>query len=618
MTSIGRFLDGAATTVSLSFCCFSAAGLWEVLSSGAGAEVAYRAAFSYGFLSVPLALCTATALSTWNAISNRKKSPQGVGLASTILLMSVLCSSYVLYWIHIQVLVGVPWFAITSLLVTGVFLVCWLGATLLLVSASLRFFVRKRASKRTRRFFRYATRTLAPAVIVTGMAVLFFERTLDTGTQSIKVAAPERPNVVLIVLDAMRADFTSAFGHQDPTTPSFDRIAREGLLFTDAHATSSWTLPSVTSIMISQVAGLDVRPGISKAMIEGVTLPEVLADLGYVTMAVSDNPYVSGPFGLERQFHLRVDGRSKWAHRLKGTVAGTIVERLFPVHDGTLVQRTIEKMVRLPRPFFIYLHLMGGHAPYRTPPGYVPTFEIKDVARKIDFPSPELRIRPEELDALLARYAVSIRYADDQVSRLLAAIQAAGLSRSTLVVVTSDHGEEFGEHGGWLHGKTLHREVLHVPLALRWPGKVLAGGRRADIVSLLDLAPTIVGAVAPGRPGLIPSSWQGADLEITATGGLTRDNRGVLAELAPSLRCFVTNRWKYIVDLATGSEWLFDRHEDPTEMENVASLKPDTVSQLSRELEAHIGAARSPLKLSKADATDPEVLKRLRSLGYIK
>jgi arylsulfatase len=422
--------------------------------------------------------------------------------------------------------------------------------------------------------------------------------------------------VVVLVSDCVRADHVSAYGYELETTPLFDRVAADGVLFEDAHASASWTLPSVTGLLASTRAGIDVRPGMTGTELNASTLPEELAELGYVTYAASNNPHLGGRFGVGSRFDTFDGGTATWERALDATMIRLVRKRLLLVGDDTMVDRTIEALNNLPEPFFIYLHVMGGHAPYEHPSTYEPAFPIPPAAHPLSGPHAGMTMSDEQYANLLARYDVMIRYADDQLARFVDALDAQKKLDNTLLVYTADHGEEFGDHGDWTHGRSLHVETVRVPLALRWPGHIPSGTRRSDLASLLDLGPSILG-VLPGGAVAVPDKWQGIDLQL-ARGAPALEHRVAISELGPSLRALITPRWKYVVDVEDGSVQLYDRRADPDETRDVAAEQPEVLEELANLLRAQLEGGDSALEPShEATPADPALVEQLRALGYV-
>lgn len=424
----------------------------------------------------------------------------------------------------------------------------------------------------------------------------------------------DAPNVVIFVSDCLRADHVSAAGYPRPTTPLFDRVAREGLYFRDAHAAASWTLPSVVGLLTSSAPGIEVAPGGLARVVQVTTLPEVLAEHGYTTYAASNNPHLAGPFGIRSRFQHFDDGVPPYVLALESTEVGWVRQRVLVPRDADLAEQVIAAVAELPEPFFVYVHLMGGHAPYELPTGYTPPFAIPEApGEDITSPYPGMEVAVAQRESLIGRYDALVRNADDQFGRILAAVERRGGPERTLVVYTADHGEAFGDHGDWTHGNTLHGESVHVPLAIRMPGRVAVGERR-DLASLIDLAPTVL-SVVRGRAADAPPSFRGVDLR-TSSAEPTAAPVEVLSELGPSLRALITHEWKYVRDVSDGRQWLFDRLTDPEELVDVAAVHPELVRELGARLDAFVGSTPGALAASD-EAMSEELVDQLRALGYV-
>jgi arylsulfatase A-like enzyme len=281
-----------------------------------------------------------------------------------------------------------------------------------------------------------------------------------------------------------------------------------------------------------------------------------------------------------------------------------------------MVDRTIEALDHLSEPFFLYLHVMGGHSPYEHPSSYEPAFAIPRADHPITGPHSGMTISDEQRTNLVARYDVMVRYADDQLARFVDALGTRGNLDDTILVYTADHGEEFGDHGKWEHGRSLHLETVRVPLTIRWPGHIPAGIRRSDLASLLDLGPSVLGLLPEG--GVVaPEDWQGVDLQL-ARAAPELAHRAAISELGPSLRALTTPHWKYVIDVSDGSVQLYDRRADPDETRDVASEKPEVLEELAGLLRAELEGRASALAPSDESApADPALLEQLRALGYV-
>jgi len=319
--------------------------------------------------------------------------------------------------------------------------------------------------------------------------------------------APEGPcNVILVCWDTVRSDHLGAYGYDEhPTTPFLDRLAERSIVFSRAYAPASWTKPSVPSYFTGTYpcqhgvyegsargevgAVTDVLPE------EATTLAEVFAQNGYQTAAFVKNAQLRLGNGFEQGFELYQDEAGD---------AREIRWRAVDWLDG----------VDPDRPFFLYLHCLDAHWPYRVPAEYAGMFAPYDEVRRFHGADSSLRdaindgqeaFTDEDRQALLSLYDGSLRYLDDQLAQLVEALQLRGLEERTIVCLISDHGEEFGEHGVVGHGNGLWENLLRVPWILHVPGEA---ARRVDTaVSLVDLSPTLLRAA--GLPG--PRAVEGID-----------------------------------------------------------------------------------------------------------
>src|SRR4051812_46904672 len=344
--------------------------------------------------------------------------------------------------------------------------------------------------------------------------------------------------IVLVSIDTVRRDHVGAYGYPRPTTPRFDAFAREGLIADDAVSTSSWTLPAhlsmLTGVDPGRHGGIDMRHGFNRSV---PTVTSLLRGAGFATRAVTSHLYVSGVYGVDDGFD-HLDFRQD---RKATEVADRGIDLLDRVGD---------------RPFFLFLHLYDPHWHYDPPDWARRQFETsysgpltgvwQDFSRR-----DRASVSEADLAHLLALYDGEIRYADTEVGRVLDHLAARGLDRSTLVVITSDHGEEFLDHGSWEHQKTLYEEVVRVPLALRGPG---VGARREHAqVSLADVAPTILAFAGVTAP----ASMAGRSLLASFTSTSTSAAREAYGETDQTIdathKLFLrggASRWKAVLSLS--------------------------------------------------------------------
>jgi arylsulfatase A-like enzyme len=408
--------------------------------------------------------------------------------------------------------------------------------------------------------------------------------------------------VVLVSIDTLRRDHVGVHGYAKPTTPRLDALARGGILCDDAVSTSSWTLPAhlsmLTSVDPGAHGGTDMGHGYNHRV---PTLASLLRKAGFATQAVTSHLYVSSVYGLDDGFD-NLDFRQD---RRAAEVADRAIDILDRVGD---------------RPFFLFLHLYDPHWHYDPPDAQRRLFEKpytgsltgtwQDFSRR-----DRASVTAADLEHLLALYDGEIRYADDEVGRVLDHLKNRGLDRGTLVVATSDHGEEFLEHGSWEHQKTLYEEVIRVPLVVNGPG--VTPRREASQTSLLDVAPTILAWA--GVAG--PPEQQGRSL-LTTPG--TREAYGETDHtIDHTHKLFLragADRWKAILSLGAdgkpvAEEW-YDLAADPGETTsrpghaNVAdAIRARAIQRWS---DARGGGEPGP-----AVELTPEQRERLRALGYV-
>ncbi len=365
----------------------------------------------------------------------------------------------------------------------------------------------------------------------------------------IDAAAKPPPNVLIYLIDTLRRDHLHCYGYDRRTSPHLDALAQEGVLFTNLMPQSSWTKPSVASLFTStypNVHGAQDRPDVMR---EG--LPDMAAAFarhGYETHGFITNPNILPLWGFGDGFFRYVDVES--SDRVNADDA-KVVDKAVAALDAAAG-----------RPWFFYVHTMGPHEPYDPPGGspfMAPSYEEHGIFRE----------RRKEIDL----YDGEIRYSDEQFGRFVAALKAHNLYENTLIVVLSDHGEEFWEHGGESHGKTLYEEVLAVPLIIKLPGGAHAGTRREALVELLDIGPTLLDLLGLPRE----ERFQGRSIrDIIETGAdPRRTGYASLVNLAYSIRAARRGPMKYIRDLAGGWERWYDLESDPGERHPHKSPPPN-------------------------------------------
>ncbi len=402
---------------------------------------------------------------------------------------------------------------------------------------------------------------------------------------------PERRNVILISLDTLRADRVGVYGSYRPTTPVLDALAAESAVLTNAWAPWPETSGSHMSLFTSRYPSEHGVKGFVSAPARTIELlAERLRRDGYLTRAFTEDGGVWANAGFARGFSAYGERRSPdFVYR--GEAAGTFGDAIAWLE------------AHADRTFFLFVHTYEVHAPYAPPTDYEELFS--------EIPPRE----PGRLGTEALAYDRETRHVDHQVGRLLEALRRLDLDHRSIVIITSDHGEEFGEHGNRGHGRSLHREVLHIPMIVWAPG-LIANARLATPASLLDIAPTVLALT-----GLAPDpTHRGQSLAPALRSGRSDaadDDRILFAEVdrldrGQPYRHLAARRAGHtaILDLADESVRCYGS-DDPGE----TRPGPDC-ADLVGALVTHRESAQ-PTTGVAPDALDPRLVEKMRALGYL-
>lgn len=453
-------------------------------------------------------------------------------------------------------------------------------------SASLRLDRRRRPGLTLPR----RVASVAPAMPLRPRILLFAALlALPSALACAPTRAP-RPDVVLISLDTVRADHLGAWGDPRGATPYLDRFARRGAQFAGCISQAASTLPSHRSLFQSRAAS---RTGDAFPM-----LAEILHSAGWATAGFTGGGNVAGELGFARGFDEYAEGPGfAWSS-----------------------ERYVAWRAASSGPSFAFLHGYDAHIPYDPPPPYdrlydpgyagpVVGAETRHLCRALrgQEPGDPPVLTPADRRHLVALYDGGLRALDARFGHLMKQLDGTEAGRGALVIVLSDHGEEFWDHGSVLHSHTVYQELVHVPLLMRVPGAA-AGRVVAATVRNLDVAPTVLDLM-----GLPPSpSHEGASLREALFGGAPP------ALAAPAemreWKALVEGSWKLVTSDA-GRFTLYDLGVDPGETESVASGHRELARGLAARL-ASLVASVPVRELSDTDVSD-ELRDRLRALGYV-
>lgn len=442
-------------------------------------------------------------------------------------------------------------------------------------------------------------------------------------------ASPPRPDVLLVVIDTLRADRLGTYGYSKPTSPHIDRFARRAVVFQQALSPAPFTMPAMASLMTglypdrTGVINHSPRDRLAPTV---ATLAERARAAGYQTAAVVSNPWLANrAMGFARGFSTYVNRFGTRRQRPSAAQVTAAASRILTRRNG--------------RPLFLWVHYIDTHMAYRPPARFarllaggtrttriIEEFSKGGTARQRVYFDPPFG--PEEIAKTRALYDAAVRYVDREVGRLLRAWRHRPQRRQSIVVVTADHGESLGEHGLYFaHDFTLYEELLRVPLLVRAPG--VRPRREGALVSLTDLAPTLCSWMRLN----CRDRFDGEPLPLASSPGAGA-GRILFAASAPMRRRYDRCPWLTVpgpdgrwtmarsatakvirIPQPGGPRWLaFDLVSDPREENPLGERDPRLVAALQAWRET---LRRSRPPRAATAALPPETREALRSLGYL-
>jgi arylsulfatase len=483
---------------------------------------------------------------------------------------------------------------------------------------------------------RWLSRRLEPGrpalvtLIVVLIAPLAARWSQSAMTQQTTIRAPDDDAgcVLLLTVDTLRTDAISFYGGHN-RTPAFDGLLQDSVVFTNARSVSSWTKPAFASIMTGLSPLVHETTGLSSRLPSGAeTIAEILQDVGFRTVAIGSNVFLREHFNFhqgfqEYYFSMGSAGDSFGARILRASWP----PRYREATTEDLANRAIRWVETRPEgPFFMWLHFFDPHWPYQPPRAFLPS---KSAPPRIGTHFDEFesvrqgQFVPSEVEKKWIRdlYEAEVRYVDANVGQFLDSLKRAGLYDSCLVAFTSDHGEEFWEHGGYEHGHTLYDELLRVPLAFKLPSSATVTTTDASVStesispSILDVLNLLDDEKTFTSPSLSPW-WRAPDVggqraPILSGGNLYFEERVSI----------LFDSTKYIHHPGSGREELYDLSRDPSERDPLGLRWEERLEEARRLLQrqtAIYGDIRAALNLRESSAEiDREIREKLRSLGYI-
>jgi arylsulfatase A-like enzyme len=442
-------------------------------------------------------------------------------------------------------------------------------------------------------------------------------------------------NVILISIDTLRSDYLSSYGGEYET-PDMDRIAEEGALFENCHVQSSWTLTSLATMhtgMYPTVNGLDdPKKKISEVR---KTLAEYLHEKGFLTQSFVTNGYTRQNFGFAQGF-------DRYNHMTQGVKKNLFLQFLFgrtlrAINPDVFKEENLGSAENITKHamdfleaakdsrFFLWLHYIDPHDPYAPPETeWIPPSVYNGWMNPYDsgliLPMRTgYRISSDDMQHLRNLYIGEVRYIDNKIGQLMEKIEALGLADNTFVILTSDHGEEFWEHEGILHGGTLYQEVMNVPLLMRLPGVIPEGSRLRPLVRVIDIMPTILTLQGISFEEHI----QGRDLMPVILGEEKEDRESFSESLLyfGEKKAVFDGRYKLIHTWNSDRKELYDLQTDPDEQNNLFYTEPEIAAGLELKLMEWVSASRKlGQEIAGTDVhavIDSDLRQELQALGYV-
>ncbi len=406
-------------------------------------------------------------------------------------------------------------------------------------------------------------------------------------------------NVLVYLIDCLRADHLDAYGYERETAPAIRALAGNGVLFARCSSQETWTKPSVRDILTgvpAQIHGVSEHGELVRDSV--VTLAEILRRAGYVTGSVVQNSFAPPDGKIGRGFSYAESPYRRIPFERRKGGSAELSEATSSDVEGFLEQHR-------DRSFFLYVHTVEPHSPYAPPEEYSSLFVAG-------------RQEPSDMD----RYDQEIRWADANLERTVAKLKELDLYQNTLVFVVADHGEAFGEHGQFTHAGRPHHEQVHAPLIMHLPGAFPAGRIVEQNVQLMDLAPTILDALGlPVHEGfrglsLVPLLDKGSDNSSAAF-----EQRLIVSRRKETISVTKGN-WKLLLDQRANTSKLYDLANDYFETTDLWAENKVIADALEAALADHVRAleaAGERQSTANGDVLliDADAVEQMRALGYV-
>jgi len=451
-----------------------------------------------------------------------------------------------------------------------------------------------------------------PAILLVVLALLGGVLFRCTKHQGVRDQA-RRPNIILIGLDALRADHLGIYGYSKETSPQIDAFAQQSVVFDTAISQAAWTTPSFMSLLTSlypSVHKLMEYPNPGQLDDNIISWPVLMKAEGYLTASFNGGGYLSGKFGFDRGFDHFVSGQMYYKN----------APRLFRDALAWIGRQQDQ-------PFFLFLHTYSVHRPYWPPPVYRTRFFLEsetEIDHTFSLPPREWdhwqdrikagRIDGEDIRKITALYDAEISYVDEAFGRFIQELKLSGVFDRSVIILTADHGDELFDHGQIDHIRTVYQELIHVPLIIKIPGA--APERIQGWMESIDIMPTILELIGLDCPAVQGESM----LKAINKGKMLRTYAFSEGGKKGSIKALLSREWKYIYDTSTQTEELYHLLKDPAESQNLVRdyqrVRENMRTHLQRILSAN--AELSKNYVQRTVDLDKDLKRKLRSLGYLR
>lgn len=418
-----------------------------------------------------------------------------------------------------------------------------------------------------------------------------------------------KPNILLILVDALRPDHLGCYGYPRDTSPNIDKIAHNGILFSNYYSVSSWTNPTIISMFTGLYPQSVLPPAkhlnsLKQVLPEMPTLAKILSSAGYRTVSLNDHPSINRQLNYDQGFHAFKElwHENGWHKDWGGVDPKVFVDEL---------SEELTKSQDASKPFFIFMHILYPHAPY-IPPAPYDTY----------FGETFTSISPLERDRMINVYDGEILYTDQLIGSIYGLLEDRGFLDKTYVIITADHGEGFYEHGMWEHGNTLYNELLNIPLIILPPhGRCHEPQQVSFLTSNIDFFPTIL-EMARIDPTQYPADGQ------SLFRFLQTDNNKITVNTVFSESChsfcvesyaMQNTRYKVIMHKDKAVE-VFDKYLDPMELTDISKeMRVGDLKALQNRMVQHniMNIERRKIYRIKETEMNIEALNKIKSLGYL-